>query len=157
MPKYVIGIDFGTLSGRSVLVDTATGDEIADSVFHYPHAVMDEQLPDGTELGIDWALQDPQDYLDVFYHTIPEVLRKSGVAAADVIGIGTDFTACTFLPIKKDGTPLCFLDEYKANPHAYPKLWKHHAAQDKANRLNQIACERDEQWLSKYNGKISSE
>ncbi len=157
MNKYTIGIDFGTLSGRAVLVDVVTGEEVADSVYIYPHAVMDESLPDGTPLGVDWALQDPQDYLEVYYHTIPELLKMSGVAAEDIIGIGIDFTACTFMPIKKDGTPLCFLQEFQANPHAYVKLWRHHAAQDKANRLNQIAYERGEKWISRYGGKISSE
>ncbi|HPB40761.1 MAG TPA: hypothetical protein PLD39_07845 [Flexilinea sp.] len=75
MNKYTIGIDFGTLSGRAVLVDVVTGEEVADSVYIYPHAVMDESLPDGTPLGVDWALQDPQDYLEVYYHTIPELLK----------------------------------------------------------------------------------
>ena len=139
MPKYSIGVDFGTLSGRAVLVNVATGEELADSVFDYPHGVMDETLPDGTRLGVDWALQHPQDYLDVFSHTIPGVLEKSGVSPADVIGVGIDFTACTVLPVKADGTPLCFLPKFAGNPNAYVKLWKHHAAQDKANALNETA------------------
>ncbi len=157
MKRYTIGVDFGTLSGRAILVDVSSGIELADSVFDYPHAVMDTTLPDGTKLGVDWALQHPQDYLDVFYHTIPELLSKSGVNSSDIIGIGIDFTACTFMPVKKDGTPLCFLDEFRSNPNAYVKLWKHHAAQDKANRLNEIAYERKEEWISRYGGKISSE
>ena len=156
MEKYTIGVDYGTLSGRAVLVNARTGQELADAVYEYPHAVMDEQLPCGVKLGTDWALQHPQDYLDVLAHTIPEVLRKSGVSADDVIGIGTDFTACTLLPTKRDGTPLCFLPEYEREPHAYVKLWKHHAAQDKANRLNEIAAARGEAWLQNYGGKISS-
>ncbi|MHC1771376.1 MAG: ribulokinase [Flexilinea sp.] len=157
MKKYTIGVDFGTLSGRAVLVDTSNGEGLADSVFDYPHGVMDEELPDGTKLGVDWALQHPQDYLDVFYHTIPELFKKSDANPADVIGIGIDFTACTFMPVKKDGTPLCFLDQFRSNPNAYVKLWKHHAAQAKANRLNEIAYERGEKWISRYGGKISSE
>ena len=157
MAKYAIGLDYGTLSGRAVLVDVKTGEELASSVYDYPHAVMDRTLPDGTPLGHDWALQHPQDYLDVLAHTVPEVLKESGVSADDVIGIGTDFTACTVLPVKADGTPLCFLPEYRNRPHAYVKLWKHHAAQDKANQLNQIAQERGESWLQNYGGKISSE
>lgn len=156
--KYSIGVDYGSLSGRAVLVDVATGEELAVSVLEYPHAVMDEYLPDGeTKLAPDWALQHPQDYLDVLAATIPDVLKQSGVSADEVIGIGIDFTACTVLPTLSDGTPLCFLDEYKNNPHAYVKLWKHHAAQDKANRLNEIASDRGEDFLSRYGGKISSE
>ena len=157
MPKYTIGVDYGTLSGRAVLVEVGSGREIAASVLEYPHAVMDTQLPCGKKLGQDWALQHPQDYVDVLTHTIPDVLRQSGVQPEDVIGIGTDFTACTVLPVKNDGTPLCMLPEYACNPHAYVKLWKHHAAQDKANRLNAIAAERGEAWLKNYGGKISSE
>lgn len=157
MKKYTIGVDFGTLSGRAVLVEVNTGEEIMSSVYDYPHAVMDKSLPDGTVLGVDWALQHPQDYLDVFAHTIPELIKATGVAQEDIIGIGTDFTACTVLPVLKDGTPLCFLDKYRSNPHAYIKLWKHHAAQDKANELNRIAEERGEKWLARYGGKISSE
>ena len=90
-------------------------------------------------------------------NTIPAVLKEADIDPADVIGVGTDFTACTLLPVKSDGTPLCFLPEYADNPHAYVKLWKHHAAQDKANALNEIASNRGESWLSNYGGKISSE
>lgn len=157
MAAYTIGVDFGTLSGRAVLVNVKTGEELADSVFDYPHAVMDRELPGGTKLGVDWALQHPQDYLDVFYNTIPEVVRKSGIRPSEVVGVGIDFTACTFMPVKADGTPLCFLKEFQSDPNAWVKLWKHHAAQDKANRLNEIAHARGEKWIERYGGKISSE
>ncbi len=154
---YSIGVDFGTLSGRAVLVNVNTGDEICTSVFEYPHAVMEEQLPCGKKLGQDFALEHPQDYLDVLAHVIPDVLKQSGVDASQIIGVGIDHTACTVLPVKADGTPLCFLDEYKEEPHAYIKLWKHHAAQPQADRINELAAERGETWLSRYGGKISSE
>ena len=157
MAKYSIGIDYGTLSGRALLVNLETGEETACAVFDYPHAVMDEQLPSGRRLGVDWALQHPQDYLDVLYETVPAVMRQSGVDPADVVGIGLDFTACTILPTQRDGTPLCFLPAYADEPHAYVKLWKHHAAQDQANRLNAVAEQRGEPWLKNYGGKISSE
>ena len=157
MKKYTIGLDFGTLSGRAVLVDAATGGELTSSQFEYPHAVMDKSLPDGTKLGFDWALQHPQDYLDTLEATIPAVIREAGISHADIIGVGTDFTACTILPVKADGTPLCFLPEFKGEPHAYIKLWKHHAAQDKATALNAAAEKMGEGWLARYGGKISSE
>lgn len=157
MPKYTIGLDFGTLSGRALLVNVENGEELASATYDYPHGVMDKCLPDGTPLEPDWALQHPKDYLEVLRETIPAVLKKSGVAPEDVIGLGLDFTTCSLMPVKQDGTPMCFLPQYHKNPNAYVKLWKHHAAQDKASRLNQIAQERGEEFLSRYGGKISSE
>ena len=119
---------------------------------------MDEYLPDGvTKLGPDWALEHPADYIEVLELTIPDVLEKSGIKAADIVGVGIDFTACTLISVDKDGTPLCFKDEYKTNPHAYIKLWKHHAAQAQANRLNKTARDMGEDFLQRYGGKISSE
>ncbi|MEG0356945.1 MAG: ribulokinase [Christensenellaceae bacterium] len=157
MPKYSIGIDYGTLSGRALLVDVATGEEIATSVLDYSHAVMDEKLPSGKKLRSDFALQHPQDYIDVIAYTIPKVIKESGISAQDIIGVGVDFTACTVLPVKADGTPMCFLEAYQDEPHAYVKLWKHHAAQDKANEINAMAEKMGEKWLARYGGKISSE
>ena len=157
MAKYAIGVDFGTLSARALLVEIGTGRELSTAMMEYPHAVMDETLPDGTRLGSDWALQHPQDYLDCLAHTIPRVISESGIDAGDVVGVGIDFTACTLLPARADGTPLCFLPEFEHNPHAYIKLWKHHAAQGYADRLNAIAAERGESFLNRYGGKISSE
>jgi L-ribulokinase len=157
MERYVIGVDFGTLSGRSVLVRVADGEEVATSVLDYPHGVMDQKLPDGTSLGVDWALQHPEDYMKVFSKTIPEVLKMADVKPEQVIGVGVDFTACTMLPVKSDGTPLCLTEEFSAVPNAWIKLWKHHAAQDEANRLNAVAEERKEPFLPRYGGKISSE
>ena len=153
--KYSIGLDFGSLSGRAVLVDLTDGKEVAVSVLDYPHAVMSEWLPCGKKLGLDYALQHPQDYLDVLRAVIPDVLRQTGVSASDVVGVGIDFTTCTMLPVKADGTPLCFL--YEDEPHAYVKLWKHHAAQPYANRLNETAKRMGLKWLDRYGGKISSE
>lgn len=156
--KYALGIDFGTESGRAVLVDVADGREIATAVYNYANGVIDERLPgSGVRLEPDWALQDPNDYIGTLKQTIPAVLRESGVSADDVIGIGIDFTACTMLPTKADGTPLCFLPEYRNEPHAWVKLWKHHAAQPEADRINEVARERGEKWLDLYGGKISSE
>lgn len=157
MGKYVIGIDYGTLSARALLVHSKSGEEIADVEYKYPHGVMDEKLPNGKKLDLDWALQHPQDYIDALTRIIPKVLEKGDVSADDIIGIGVDFTACTILPVLEDGTPLCFLPEFKHNEHAYAKLWKHHAAQDKANKINEVANDSDESWLIRYGGKISSE
>jgi L-ribulokinase len=156
--KYAIGIDFGTESGRALLVDVADGREVTTAVHSYANGVIDERLPDnGVRLEPDWALQDPNDYLEVFKHAVPAVLKQSGVDPADVIGVGIDFTACTMMPTKADGTPLCFLPQYRGHPHAWVKLWKHHAAQPEANKLNQIARELGYRFLDRYGGKISSE
>jgi L-ribulokinase len=156
--KYSIGVDYGTLSGRAVLVDIADGRELASAEYKYPHGVMDTELPwSGRKLPNDWALQHPQDYLDVLANTIPRLIKDSGIQARDIIGVGVDFTSSTLLPVKSDGTPLCFLTEFRDEPHAYVKLWKHHAAQREANRMTELAVERKEKWLIHYGGRISSE
>jgi L-ribulokinase len=156
--KYALGVDFGTESGRAVLVDLADGTEVADHVTPYPHGVIDERLPgSGVKLEHDWALQHPDDYLEVLRRSVPAVVQSSGVDPADVIGIGIDFTACTMLPVDERGEPLCFDAELKANPHSWVKLWKHHAAQDEANAINDIAKKRGEPFLPRYGGKLSSE
>ncbi|MET7479943.1 ribulokinase [Streptomyces sp. NPDC005648] len=153
----VVGVDYGTLSGRAVVVRVRDGAELGSAEHVYAHAVLDRALPDGTRLPPDWALQVPTDYLDVLRHAVPAALEAAGVRPEQVIGIGTDFTACTVLPVLADGTPLCDLPEYAGRPHAYVKLWKHHAAQAQADRITVLAAERKEPWLARYGGKISSE
>ena len=156
--RYAIGVDFGTLSGRVVLVRVADGVEVASSVSEYSHGVIDERLPESNvALEPDWALQDPDDYLRVFGQAIPDVLEKSGVKPEEIVGIGIDFTACTMLPALRDGTPLARVPQWRANPHAWVKLWKHHAAQPEADKINRTAQEMQEPWLPRYGGKISSE
>ncbi|MFE9323361.1 ribulokinase [Nocardia sp. NPDC052278] len=156
--EYVVGVDFGTLSGRALVVRVRDGVEFGSAVSEYRHGVIDRILPvTGVELPPDWALQDPEDYLDVLRTAVPAALADSGVDPADVIGIATDFTACTVLPTLTDGTPLCRVPEFADRPHAYPKLWKHHAAQAQADRINTLAHERAEPWINRYGGKISAE
>jgi L-ribulokinase len=157
--RYAIGVDFGTESGRAVLVDVSDGREIATAVYPYSHGVIDELLPIDrpVRLGPDWALQDPDDYVRTFQHAVPDALAKAGVDPADVVGIGIDFTACTMLPVTSDGTPLCDVPAFRANPHAWVKLWKHHAAQPEADRINATARSLGQGWLDRYGGKISSE
>ncbi len=157
-----IGVDFGTLSGRAVVVRVGDGAELGSSVWTYAHGVLDRCLPAslaGAEVGLgpDWALQVPADYVEVLKRAVPAALADAGVAPDRVIGIATDFTACTMVPTTVDGTPLCELPEYVAEPHAYVKLWKHHAAQPQADRINRLARERAEAWLPRYGGMISSE
>lgn len=157
MSKYSIGVDFGTLSARALVAEIGTGRELAVATMDYPHAVMTEKLPDGTPLKPDWALQHPQDYIDCLCSTVAEAVRLSGVSSDDIVGLGIDFTANTILPVDADGQPLCFKAKFASVPHAWCMLWKHHAAQDKANRMTEIANERGETFLSRYGGKVSSE
>ena len=159
-PRYTIGVDFGTESGRAVLVDVADGREVGIEVEPYRNGVIDAHLPAPDEdviLGPDWALQDPEDYLETFRGAVRRLVDSSGVDPSQVIGIGIDFTACTMLPTTSDGTPLCFLDEFRRDPHAWVKLWKHHAAQPEADDINRVARDLDQPWLDRYGGKISSE
>ena len=156
--QYVLGVDFGTLSGRALVVRVSDGAELGSAVHAYSHGVIDEKLPaTGAPLPPDWALQDPEDYRDVLRQAVPRAVREAGIDPAAVIGIGTDFTACTVMPVLRDGTPLCQLPGLDGRPHAYPKLWKHHAAQRQADRINALAHQRGEPWIGRYGGKISSE
>ncbi|MFG1994536.1 ribulokinase [Actinoplanes sp. NPDC048988] len=156
MSSYTIGVDFGTLSGRAVVVRVSDGAEVGAAVHEYTHGVIERTLPaTGQQLRPDWALQDPNDYLDVLRTAVPEALEAAGIDPADVVGIATDFTACTVLPTLADGTPL--RDVLPERPHAYPKLWKHHAAQPQADRITDLAHERGEPWIARYGGRISSE
>jgi L-ribulokinase len=154
----VIGIDFGTLSGRALVVRVADGAELGSAVHEYAHGVIDRELPgSGVALPAQWALQHPEDWLEVLRRAVPAALLVAGVSPEQVIGVATDFTASTPLPVRADGTPLCQLDDLAARPHAWPKLWKHHAAQEQADRINALAGERGESWLPRYGGRISAE
>jgi L-ribulokinase len=158
--RYAIGIDFGTESGRAVIVDVATGEEVATAVHQYANGVIDEHLPaphDDVGLQPDWALQDPADYIATLRAAVPDALRRAAVDPADVVGVGIDFTSCTMLPTTIDGRPLCEVPELRAEPHAWVKLWKHHAAQPEADRINALARSRGEAWLERYGGRTSSE
>lgn len=157
MSKVVLGLDFGTLSGHALAVDTASGRELASAETAYPHKVMDECLPNGQKLPPDFALQHPGDYPVVMETIIKEALKRSGAAKEDVIGIGLDFTSSTVLPVNGEGVPLCLLPGFEGEPHAYVKLWKHHAAAPYAAKMERAAKERGEGWLKRYGGKVSSE
>ncbi|MCB0225379.1 MAG: ribulokinase [Anaerolineae bacterium] len=156
--KYTIGVDYGTESGRVVLIDVADGREVAEATHPYANGVITDRLP-GTDIKLepDWALQDPQDYLAVLEQAIPQVLKVGGVDPAHIIGFGIDFTSATIMPTLADGTPLCFLPEWRANPHAWVKLWKHHAAQPEANKMTDVAQEMGYTFLERYGEKVSSE
>ncbi|GAA2299123.1 ribulokinase [Actinomadura luteofluorescens] len=154
----VVGVDFGTLSGRAVVVRVADGAELGGAVHDYGDAVIERVLPGtGEPLPPDWALQNPADWRAVLRTAVPAAVAEAGVDPAQIVGIGTDFTSCTVLPVRSDGTPLCELPELAGRPHAWPKLWKHHAAQPQADRITALAHEREEKWIRRYGGRISSE
>jgi L-ribulokinase len=155
---YTIGIDYGTESGRVIIVDTGDGRVLASHVTAYPHGVMDRELPEGgVKLATDWALQHPGDYIEVLRRSVPEAVRQAGIDPQAIVGIGIDFTACTMLPVDAAMTPLCFDEAWRNRPHAWVKLWKHHAAKQDADRLNELAVQRGETFLGRYGGSLSSE
>ncbi len=155
---YVVGVDFGTLSARALVVRVSDGAEAGTAVRDYAHGVIDRELR-GRELPPDWALQDPRDYTEALSVVVPAAISDAGIDPGQVIGVATAFTASTCMPVLADsaGTPLCQLPDLAGRPHAYPKLWKHHAAQPQADRINAAAHERHEKWINRYGGKISSE
>lgn len=157
MGKYAVGVDFGTLSARALVAEIGTGRELASATMDYAHGVMTEKLPTGERLKSDFALQHPKDYLDCISYVIPQALKEAGVRAEDVVGLGIDFTACTLIAADAEGQALCLIDEYARNPHAWVKLWKHHGAQEEANRITKMAEERGEAFLTRYGGRTSSE
>lgn len=157
MAKYAIGLDYGTLSVRALLVDIATGEEVAQSVYEYPHGVMETHIPTGERIPMNWALQDPQDYLEGLFHTVRGVIGQKHIFPEEIIGIGVDFTSSTVIPVQADKYPLCCTERFRHEPHAYVKLWKHHGGEEEAAYIDKVAKERGEEWLSLYGGKVSSE
>ena len=158
MAKYTIGVDFGTLSARALLVDTADGRELASAVMEYSHGVMDRVLcTTGEQLPPDYALQHPRDYLQALCTVIPTVVKEAGVSPLDVVGIGVDFTCCTLLAVDGQGMPLCFSPAFERTPLAYALLWKHHAAHRYAVYLTEVAQARKEAFLSYCGGKVDDE
>ncbi len=157
MARYALGIDFGSLSARALIVDVDSGRICATSVSLYEHAIISDKLPDGTKIPQTFALQLPADYLNSLIACVKQLITDTGINAAEIGGIGICTTASTVLPIKQNGTPLCELDNYKSNPHAYMKMWKHRGAVSVAERMNEVAKELNESWYSAYGSVITCE
>jgi L-ribulokinase len=156
--KFALGLDFGTESARALVVNVSNGEEVGQAVMDYPHGVIDERLPDSdVVLEPEWALQDPQDYLEVLRRIVPASLKEAGVSPEQIVGVGVDFTSCTVMPTDANGVPLCMYEDLRLQPHAWPKLWKHHAAAPEAEEITAKALERGERFLERYGGKISPE
>ena len=157
MVPISLGLDFGTESVRVILVD-ANGKErgVAESAFK--HGQITERLPfSGQPLPKHYALQWPGDWLESAEIATRQACSIAAVDPAEIVGIGIDFTSCTMLPTKRDGTPLCELERFRDTPLAWPKLWKHHGAIDQTERMNSIARDRNEEFLSRYGGIVGLE
>ena len=157
MEKYVIGLDYGTLSARAVLVSVGSKEVAAESIYPYPHGILSTIPGWDKELSADFALQEIDDYVEGMYQTIRTVVEKSGCRAEDIIGIGIDATSSTFLPLTKSGVPLGKTEGFRANPHAQLKLWKHHGAQKEADRITELAARRQEKFLKRCGGRVNAE
>jgi L-ribulokinase len=155
--RLALGLDFGTESVRALLVDLS-GCERASAAARYRHGQIIHSLPNGgPRLPKDFALQHPADWLDSAAKATRQAVRLANAAAADVISIGVDFTSCTMLPARIDGTPLCMAPAFAEQPYAWPKLWKHHAALSETERINRLARQRNEPWLPRYGGIVGLE
>lgn len=154
--KYSIGLDFGTLSARAVIANVKNGKTLPyESIFIYPHAILNKI--EDTKLPANYALQHPKDYIDALKFLICDILENNSVDKNSIIGIGIAFTDCTVFPINKDFIPLCLTDKYKDEPHAYSKLWKHHAAEKYTKAVENAAISYNSSILSVTGGKMTSE
>ena len=158
MGSYAFGFDFGTLSCRGIAIDLETGQVAATAEEKYAHGVINGKMYHADiPLQKDWNLQDPMDWLFCICQISKRMLKDGNIRPEEVKSIGTDFTSCTLLPVKKDGTPLCELAEFRDKPNAWPKLWKHHGAQKYAEEIEAYAKEHTT-WLKDYfGGAVSSE
>lgn len=134
--KKVIGLDFGTLSARGVLIGLEDGELYGQAAYTYPHGVMDKQLPSGKVLPDGTALAHPDDYMEALTHCIRQLVEQS--SPDEIVGIGIDATTYSMVPCQKNGQVMCSLAEYANEPMAYIKLWKHHGAQEQAHRIQQV-------------------
>lgn len=156
--EYVLGIDYGTLSARAIVVESKTGRTLGECTHAYAHGVIDEKLPDSTPLaGSGWALAHPADYKDALIAIVSGAIKNAGISSEKVRALAIAATACTLVPVDKSLTPLCLFPQFSGHPHAYAKLWKHHRAQPCADRMTQIAREMEPKMLERYGGRISSE
>lgn len=157
MPAYSIGLDYGTNSCRSLIVDLETGSELSTAVFAYPSGTQGI-LTDSSDPNV--ARQNPQDYLDgcgvIIRGAIAQAQEKNpSFDTADVISIGIDTTGSTVIPVDEAGTPLGLQD--KENLNAQVWLWKDHTAHAEAADITRITAEHRPEYLAKCGGIYSSE
>lgn len=157
--QYSLGIDYGTNSCRSLLVDLSDGTEVGSTVFPYPSGEMGILL-DPRDPHV--ARQNPQDYLDGLETVIQGALEQAkinvpGFDPAEVVGIGIDTTGSTPIPVNEDGTPLGLLPEFVDNLNAMVWLWKDHTAHAEAEEITRLAHVMRPNIIAKCGGIYSSE
>src|SRR5690625_217947 len=158
MKKYSIGIDYGSESGRVVIVNKQNGNIIGTHVVQYKDGVITDKLVNSKQkLPKSYALQNPNDYLRVLEEGIPSVLKKTKTSPSDIIGIGVAFTSSTVIPTDFKLRPLCFFNKYKDNPHSWVKLWKHLGAKEEAEIIQDVAIENFPNFLKSYGNHVSPE
>ncbi|TKK64785.1 ribulokinase [Ilyomonas limi] len=151
---YVIGVDYGSDSVRSIIVNVNDGFEVASSVFYYPRW-KEQKFCDAS---VNQFRQHPLDYTEGLEHTIKECLQKAGKEiAANIKAISVDTTGSTPVAVDKTGTPLALLPEFTNNPHAMFVLWKDHTATTEAAQINEHATKFDVNYLQYVGGIYSSE
>ncbi|WP_372772512.1 ribulokinase [Mangrovibacterium sp.] len=152
--QYVIGLDYGSDSARSVIVDVATGDELASSVKYYPRWAEGRYCcPEK-----DQYRQHPLDYIEVMEFIVTDALRQAGDdVARNIIGMSFDTTGSTPVMVNEHGTPLAMLPEFAENPNAMFVLWKDHTAVKEAAEINELAAKWSENYTKFEGGIYSSE
>ncbi len=156
---FTIGLDYGTNSVRSLIVDTSNGNELATAVSHYETG-QDGIILDPSDHNL--ARQNPADYLKGLKITVREAIENAkendpAFDPKDIIGIGIDTTGSTPLPVDKDGTPLSYKEQFKDNPNAMAWLWKDHTSHAEAEEITELAKQQHPEYLAKCGGKYSSE
>ncbi len=159
MARYAIGVDFGTNSCRSLLVNVSTGKELAGSVFPYPSGEAGVILD---SLDPNLARQNPADYLvgiEAVIRGAMEAARKEDpeFSSEAVLGIGIDTTGSSPMPVDESGQALCFQARFRNNPAAMAWLWKDHTSYKEAAQITELASTIRPQYLSKIGGTYSSE
>lgn len=159
MKRYALGIDYGTNSCRSLLIDLEDGAEAGSAVFHYPSGEMGILL-DAKDPQV--ARQHPQDYLDGLECVVLGALaqareRVADFDAAQVVGIGIDTTGSTPVPVNAEGTPLGLLPQFKGSLNAMAWLWKDHTAHAEAAEITKLGHAMRPQFMAKCGGIYSSE
>ena len=152
--NFVIGVDYGTDSVRSIIVNAANGVEVASSTFYYPRWKKGLYCNAATQQ----FRQHPSDYVEGLEFTIKDCIAKAGNAvAAGIKAISVDTTGSTPIAVNEAGTPLALLPEFAENPHAMFVLWKDHTSINEAAQINEHATKFDTNYLQFVGGIYSSE